>query len=734
MTRKKKKKKTIIKGKKLIGKDLQYHIVKLLQSNPKKWLTAKGVIKKLKITNAKPSVEAALKQLAEKGTVEPKQDNKFALASKLRSNGKSATKNSGPGKRRTGDKLMTGKVDMTRTGAAYILVEGHDDDIYVPSQRTGNAMEGDIVEVNVFKVRHGRRPEGEIVKVLERAADYFIGVVHISKKFAIVVPDKQPDMEIYIDHDNLKGAEKGEKVVVRITKWPTKRGHHPIGEVTSVLGVAGSSDIEMKAILINNGFELDFPEEVERESEAISDIMSEREIDKRRDMRGITTITIDPDTAKDFDDALSIQQLDNGQWEVGVHIADVTHYVKPDSPLDKEAYKRSTSVYLVDRVLPMLPEKLSNGVCSLRPHEDKFTFSAVFFFDEKFKLVDRWFGKTVTHSDRRFAYEEAQEILESGKGDFAKELKTLNTIAKKLRKQKFKKGAIAFEAEEVKFKLDDEGNPIDVYVKERKDAHMLIEDFMLLANKEVAAYIAKKAKGQEIPFVYRIHDEPNPDRVADFAKFAKELGVKIETTNPKVLANSFNNLAKLARKDEGLRILEPIAIRTMAKAVYSTENIGHYGLAFDYYSHFTSPIRRYSDVLTHRLLEKNLKKDFRTDKEDLEEKCRHVSAMERKAMTAERESIKYKQVEFIEKHVGEVFEGRINGMIDRGFFIELKRSKVEGMVSFHTMNESFEIEDSRLKATGKRSGVVYKMGQTVTVRIMSADLEKRQIEMEMVED
>jgi ribonuclease R len=444
-------------------------------------------------------------------------------------------------------------------------------------------------------------------------------------------------------------------------------------------------------------------------------------------------LTIDPSDAKDFDDALSIRQLENGDWEVGVHIADVTHYLLPDTALDKEAYWRSTSVYLVDRCCPMLPENLSNGVCSLRPNEDKLTFSAVFTFDDTFKLKKEWFGKTVTHSNRRFSYEEAQQVLETGEGDMSNELNVLNQIALKLRKARFRKGAINFETEEVRFKLDENGVPLEVYIKERKDSNMLIEDFMLLANKEVATYIAKK-EAIEIPFVYRIHDTPDPSKLADFASFARELGINLILDTPKNIAKSLNDLMKQSEKNDALKLLTPLAIRCMAKAEYSTNNIGHYGLAFEKYGRFTSPIRRYSDVLAHRILADNLekKKTIRVNKELLEARCNRISKQERKAAEAERESVKYKQVEFIKNHIGEEFDGIISGMMDRGIFIELKGLKCEGMVPFNEMAEPFQVEPSRLKAKGVISGQILRPGDTVRVRVLRADLDKRQIELQWV--
>lgn len=719
------KRKSKIKGKKLSPKQLKYSITKLFNRRDSKRLSAKQVIKKLKIANTKPSVDEALKDLVKNDFLREISGYKYAL-------NKSAKTSSNSEKIET--KIQEGKIDMIRSGAAYVIIDGLKDDVYVHAKNMKGAMDGDTVQIRTYIPRGRRKLEGEVVNVIKRATENYIGTLKVTRKFASVhAIHKQNEVEIYVNADQLKGAENGDKVVVKVTKWPKKPSHQPIGEITLVLGAEGSSDIEMKTILINNGFDLVFPKKVMQEANALSTEITEAEIAKRRDMRSVTTFTIDPDTAKDFDDALSIEELENGNYEIGVHIADVSHYVKPNTALDKEAFERSTSVYLVDRVLPMLPEELSNGLCSLRPNEDKCTFSAVFTFDKKDKVIDRWFGKTITHSDRRFTYGEAQERIETKEGDFAQEIEILNRIAHKLRKKKFKDGAIAFESEEVKFRLDENGVPIEVYVKERKDAHMLIEDFMLLANREVATFIAKKGKDKEIPFVYRVHDEPNPDRVADFALFAKEMGIKIEKDNPRALIDSFNNLSKMARRDPALRILEPLAIRTMSKAIYTTENIGHYGLGFEYYSHFTSPIRRYSDVLTHRILEKNLGDTYRTDKEKLEDMCKHISAMERKAMDAERESIKYKQVEFLEKHIGETFMGTINGMIERGLFVELNANKCEGMIGFNEFDESFNMEDSRLKAVGTKTGRVLKMGDPIEVIVLATNLEKRQIELAPVE-
>lgn len=713
-----------IKGQKLTTKQLQYEILKILRRNPKKRYNPKQLIRKMKVQNNKDAVQFALDKLVESQKVVNLGDYKYKF--ETRSPSDSPTDN---GNNR---QTVTGRVDMTRMGSAYIIIDGQDQDVHVAAKYMHGALNGDIVKIRTWYPRGRRKPEGEVMEVVERSQAHFMGTYWEYPKYALVTPDGPVPMDILVDKENNRGAKDGEKVVVKVTEWPEGKQQHPIGIITSVLGQAGSSDIEMKSILINTGFQLDFPEEVVQQSEAIPLEIDPQEIARRRDMREILTFTIDPDTAKDFDDALSYRKLENGNTEVGVHIADVTHYVHENSPLDKEAFDRSTSVYLVDRVLPMLPEKLSNGVCSLRPNEDKLVFSAIFEFDKNTQVVKRWFGKAVIHSNRRFAYEEAQEVLDGKSEELADELHDLNRIAKVLKKRRFKQGSINFETDEVKFRLAEDGTPIDVYIKERKDAHMLIEDFMLLANREVATFINRKSKDlqKEIPFVYRIHDLPDLDKAAEIARFAAELGFDMDVSSPEVLARSYNKLQKAAETDHALKLLQPLAIRTMAKAEYSTENIGHYGLGFDYYSHFTSPIRRYSDVLAHRLLERNLDDHtFIANKMELEEQCKHISRQERKAVEAERESIKYKQVEFIEKHVGEEFDGIVSGFSDRGVFIELEGNHCEGMVNFNTMEETFELADSRLFMLGKRSGIRVKMGDKVRVKIIEADLTRRRIDM-----
>jgi ribonuclease R len=735
-------KKTKRKATILDQRALQRELNKFLAARQDKTYTAKQVLQKMKIANNKDSVVHALEALVQDGVVVLHAKGKYRYAGQAGGATQPITaEKKGSGSTRSGQRgrpprevTVIGTADLTRSGAAFISVEGMDRDVFVAPGHVNTAMQGDTVEVRLAPARRGR-PEGEVVRIIRRLQDHFIGTLRITRRGGIVVPDKQQmPFDILIEEKDLNEAANGEKVLVKVTQWPGpgSKIKNLRGIVTGRFEGQSSNDVEMQAILVHNNFPLYFTADALTETRNLPMEISEEEVQRRRDFRGVTTFTIDPADARDFDDALSYRKLEDGGCEIGIHIADVTHYVRPGTALDREAYERSTSVYLVDRVLPMLPERISNEICSLRPHEDSLTFSAVFTFDASDRLRRRWFGKTVIHSDHRFAYEEAQAVLDSGEGPFVEELRHLNLIAGKLRKTRFRNGAIAFESEEVKFRLNEEGVPIEVYVKERQDTHLLIEDFMLLANKEVAEFIRKKEQGQPVPFVYRIHDLPDPDKLADFVRFAREMGFVLEAKTPRQVASSFNKLAKAARKQTHLRILEPIAIRTMAKAVYSTENIGHYGLAFDHYTHFTSPIRRYSDVLVHRILEKNLHAVQREDKEALESQCRYISKQERHANTAERESIKYKQVEYIEKHVGEIFEGQISGMMDRGIFIQLTDNMVEGMAPFSHFPEPYDVDDGRLKAIGRYSGDVLKMGDKVQVQILFADLARRQVEMRVI--
>ena len=706
----------------------------MYKTHPTSTYSAKQVIEKLKIGNNKDSVISALGRLALSGQLVCNENQgQYSLVGAAqpssKSKGKSGEKSD---KKSSSDRRpIVGIVDMTRSGSAYIVTNDVDEDVFVNPKNTNGALHGDKVRVEMWCSRGRNKAEGEVKEVLTRANEFFMGTIHVSRKYAIVIPDRaNVQMEIFVDLTDTKDAQDGDKVVVKILKWPSRSNKNPIGAVTTALGAVGSNDIEMKSILIGHGFNIDFPEEVTEEAEKISTEITQAEIARRLDLRPILTFTIDPWDAKDFDDAISYRALDNGNFEIGVHIADVSHYVQPNTQLDKEAFRRSTSVYLADRVCPMLPEKLSNELCSLRPNEDKLTFSAMFEIDKKGKIYKRWFGKTVIHSDRRFTYEEAQEILDGKADELSVELLNVNDVSVGLRNERFKSGALDFDSEEVRFRFDEKGVPIEVYVKTRKASNMLIEDLMLLANKEVATYVSKKGTAKVVPYIYRIHDTPNEDKLNDFVLFAKDMGFTMDINTPKKIGESMTKLVKASETDENLKMLLPLAIRTMSKAEYSSHNIGHYGLAFEFYSHFTSPIRRYSDVLAHRILEKNLGEvPYYVNQEDLEESCKHISKQERRAMDAERESTKYKQTEYLSKRVGQLFEGVVSGMMDRGIFVEIKENKCEGMISFGSLDEAFDLASNRLTSTGRRSGKVYKMGDTVYVKLLATDLQKRQIEM-----
>lgn len=561
-------------------------------------------------------------------------------------------------------------------------------------------------------------------------------MVKLSERFAFFIPDDRKMMhDIFIPISELNGAKNGIKAVAEITDWPTE-AKNPIGRIKHVLGAQGENDTEMNAILAEYGFPLSFPAEVEHEAEAISGVISEHEIAKRRDFRNITTFTIDPFDAKDFDDALSFKQLDNGNYEVGVHIADVSHYIAPDSALDKEALERATSVYLVDRVIPMLPERLSNGLCSLRPKEEKLCFSAVFELDENAYVINEWYGKTVIYSDRRFTYEEVQEVIENKAGEFVDEILKLNALAYKLRERKFKNGAISFEATEIKFKLDEHGKPTGVYVKERKDAHKLIEDFMLLANRKVAEHVSKMGKGKhKYTFVYRAHDSPKPDALANFAQFAARFGYKVNTKSDKETAKSLNFLMEDVEGKKEQNVLTQLAIRSMAKAIYTTKTSSHYGLAFDHYTHFTSPIRRYPDVMVHRLLFHYLNGGQSANAEHYEKLCSHSSQMEKKAADAERASIKYKQAEYLKDQVGNMFTGIISGVTEWGMYVEIIENKCEGMIRLRDISDDFyTLDEKNYAIIGQRKKKIYQLGDEVQIRVKNVDLTKKQIDFSLVQD
>lgn len=634
-------------------------------------------------------------------------------------------------------KEVIGEVEMKSSGKAYIINTDLADDVFIDSGNTGLALDGDKVKVQLFPARNKRKPEGRIMEVIERRHSHFVGVIEVSKNFAFLIPDKDNvHVDFFIPHDKVNGAKNGEKVVVKITDWPAN-AKNPIAEVEEVLGAPGNHEVEMKSILASNDYPLSFPKQVLADAEKIPTELDAKEIKKRKDFRNVWTCTIDPVDAKDFDDALSLMQLDGGIWQIGVHIADVSYYVRPKTALDKEAYDRGTSVYLVDRVIPMLPEKLSNMVCSLRPNEDKFTFSAVFDMTEEGQVVKEWFGKTVINSNRRYSYEEVQEMLEGADGDFKSELLVLDKIAKRLRNERFSKGSIAFRSQEVKFKLDENGKPLEAFVKEQKDAHKLIEDFMLLANRKVAEKIAQEKAGKKEAktFVYRIHDKPNEEKLQVFSEFLKKFGYKLSLSSRKSLVTSFNNLFEEIRGKGEEHMIETIAVRTMAKAIYSTKNIGHYGLAFKDYTHFTSPIRRYPDLMSHRLLEMYMAGGQSVDASEYEEYCKHSSDMERKAADAERESVKFKQAEYMADKVGKVFTGLISGVTKYGLFVEVDGIKAEGLVSIHSLTDDYYfIDDENYQIVGRRKGKIYRLGDKVRVKVQKVDILKKQMDFTLVKE
>ena len=633
--------------------------------------------------------------------------------------------------------FVTGRVDMTADGSAYVVTDDEfEEDIFVAPRKLRNALHGDIVKVYVYAKSKGRKKDGEVVEILQRAKMEFTGIVKLSERFAFFVPDDRKMLhDIFIPLDSLNKATDQDKAVARIIDWP-EDAKNPIGEIIHVLGKQGENNAEMNAILADYGFPLAFPKEVENQADAIEETILAEEIAKRRDFREVLTFTIDPADAKDFDDAISFKALENGNVEVGIHIADVSHYVQSGSALDKEAFERGTSVYLVDRVIPMLPERLSNGLCSLRPNEDKLCFSAVFELDKEANVIEQWFGKTIIHSDTRFSYEDAQEILENKSGKHSEELLKLNELAYILRERKFKHGAINFESVEIKFRLDEKGKPLGVYVKERKDAHKLIEDFMLLANKKVAEFIAKKGKGnQKLTFVYRSHDSPKEDALLSFSQFALKFGYKIDTSSGRETARSLNLLMADVEGKKEQNVLTQLAIRSMAKAVYTTKKHSHYGLAFDYYTHFTSPIRRYPDVMVHRLLELYLAGGKSVNEEEYEKFSLHSSVMEKKAADAERASVKYKQAEYLQNNIGEEFSGIISGLTEWGMYVEIIVNKCEGMVRLRDLTDDFYVLDEKNYCIiGQRRKKKYQLGDEVRIMVKKVDLGKRQIDFTLVRD
>lgn len=716
MTKNKKKKFKNFTREAFNKKQLKKLILSILYDEPAKTFNYKQISSNFGIKDhvSRNLISIILEELAEDGYLDQVSRGKFRLKSR--------------------GGYVTGIVEMQPKGFAYVLSSEISGPVLVSSRNLNHAMEGDKVRVNLYARRKKHELEGEVVEIIERAKSVFVGTVERSRNFSFLVPTGKVSFDIFIPLDKLKGALNGQKAIARIVEWPPK-ARNPFGEIIEVLGNSGEHETEMHAILAEFELPCKFPENVEKIADKIPLEIPAEEYGLRRDFRGVPTFTIDPADAKDFDDALSIRKLADGNWEAGVHIADVTYYVKPETVLDQEALSRGTSVYLVDRVVPMLPERLSNGVCSLRPNEDKLCFSAVFKMDDNSNVLSQWFGKTIIHSVRRFTYEEAQQVIETGEGDLREEILKLNDLAVKLKNDRFKNGSIAFNRVEIKFEIDKNGKPLTVFFKEAKESNNLIEEFMLLANKKVAELIGKPG-GQKQPktFVFRIHDKPDPDKLDSFNNFIHKFGYGIQLSTPGAIASTLNHLLTNIKGRKEQNVVEALAIRAMAKAEYSTRNIGHYGLAFDYYTHFTSPIRRYPDVMVHRLLEKYLQGGKSANAHKYEEMCRHSSDRETRAANAERASVKYKQVEFMQNHIGEIYPGVISGVTDWGLYVELE-TKIEGMIPIHQLDDDFYIFNEKdYSLTGKHTRRRFQLGDAIKVKIWRTNLDKKQLDFLLAED
>ena len=631
--------------------------------------------------------------------------------------------------------FVEGRFERRSNGKNFFIPDEGEENIFVAERNSAHAMNGDRVRLQMLAQRKGKDSEGAVAEILERKQSRFVGTLDVQKHYAFLVMDsKILANDIFIPKDKLNGGQTGDKVLVEVVEWPEK-AKNPVGKVLDILGKPGESTAEMHAILAEFGLPYKYPENVIKAAEKIPDSIDQEEIAKREDFRKTTTFTIDPKDAKDFDDALSIKQLPNGNYEVGVHIADVTHYVKEGSIIEEEAVNRATSVYLVDRTIPMLPERLSNVLCSLRPNEEKLCFSAIFEMDDHAEVKNYRIGRTIINSDRRFTYEEAQDIIETGEGDFKKEVLKLDELAKKLRKQRFASGAIAFDRHEVKFEIDENGKPLGVFFKVAKDSNKLVEEFMLLANKTVAEFVGKVPKNKNAKtFVYRIHDLPDPEKLKNLSDFIMRFGYKIKTEGSgTAISKSINQLLDKVQEKPEENLIETIAIRSMAKAVYTTSNVGHYGLAFNYYTHFTSPIRRYPDMMVHRLLERYLAGGRSVTKEKYEELCKHSSNMEQLAANAERASIKYKQVEFMADKIGQVFDGVISGITEWGIYVEIKENMCEGMVPIRELDDDFyEFDEKNYCLRGRRTHREYRLGDELNIKVTKANLERKQLDFVLV--
>jgi len=710
MSKRSKQKKNKDRQKGLSRKELAKLILGIMRNEPTSSFNYKQLAKALDIRTQRErtSIVDVLYELAENDQIKEIHRGKFKFSQMA--------------------SLITGRVDMTRSGAGFVVVGGEHDDIFISQKDMNRALHGDTVSVSVWQRKRKKQPQGEVIEILKNARTRFGGTISISKNYAFLeTADVKMPYDIFIPIKDLNGAKDGQKVLAEITSWERK-AKNPIGKVTDILGDAGENNAEMHAILAEFNLPYSFPKELDVEAEKIDAGITPEEIAKRKDFRDVTTITIDPKDAKDFDDALSYRKLENGNVEIGVHIADVTHYVQPGTNIEAEAQERATSVYLVDRTVPMLPERLSNGICSLRPNEEKLTYAAVFELDKNAKIKNQWIGRTVINSDRRFTYEEAQSVIETGEGDYAEEILEMDRLAKVLRKERFGSGSISFDRVEVRFNIDEDGKPVSVYFKEAKDANKLIEEFMLLANRKTAALIGDTGKSPKT-FVYRIHDEPDIEKLYTFNNFIKRYGYKMELGSTGQITKSLNHLLGNVKGKAEQNAVEQLAIRSMAKAEYSTENIGHYGLGFQFYSHFTSPIRRYPDMMVHRLLTHYLEKGNSVSKEKLDDQCKHSSDMENRAAKAERASIKYKQVEFMSEKLGYIFDAVITGVAEHGIYAEIVENKIEGLISMRDMDDDYyTFYEKNYCITGEKYKKSYTLGDNIKIQIIRADIQRRRLD------